>query len=531
MADAQNLVFGDLTLDESGLSVSRDGKIIHFTRNERTLLLAFIRNPRRLLRRSWLLDAIDPSELDRSDRYIDYLVNRLRVKIGDNKKSPKFIATRWGEGYAWIASPSSRTPIDTFLAIGSSVEPRTPSLMSRTSALIGQLRDKIAAGLGAGHGIVVAPENSRFAPGDKMHYLLQLTFRPEDDGFTGAATLREMSSKRLVRAFRLRLDDGDGASWAGEAGRVSADVVNALQDVLAEASVGLGTPVDAPVDIRLHKASALLSASNPQWLAMGDQLAAARVSSPGDPDTALQWCMHLFSRLALASPFQRMPPEERYSIEGEIEGIVLDLLHHAEGSPLLMLTCAKLLYFINRGHLELVEDFTERAFSRTPNYALALPILGQLHYAHGRFDEAVRVYDRGIAMVEPGPAFQLHMRVLKSMAYLAAGDRAGLDAMRGDLFSGLDALCPPDLALAIRWTVADPSGPLPDDLARALAEVGPAGARGVIEYHYFTSVRHLTSEAARANSMRGLATHVTRAHGASAVPVFISRRVELPVAA
>jgi DNA-binding winged helix-turn-helix (wHTH) protein len=106
MGIAQNLSFGGLILDETCLFATRNGQTIHFTRNERALLLAFSRNPRRLMRRSHLLDEIDSSESDRSDRNIDFQVNRLRAKLGDNAKSPKYIATQYGEGYIWIAAPS-----------------------------------------------------------------------------------------------------------------------------------------------------------------------------------------------------------------------------------------------------------------------------------------------------------------------------------------------------------------------------------------------------------------------------------------
>ena len=106
MGKAKNLCFGDLVLDETCLFARRNGETIQFTRNERALLLAFTRNPLRLMRRSHLLDEIASSESGLSDRNIDFLVNRLRTKLGDNAKSPMYIATQYGEGYVWIAESS-----------------------------------------------------------------------------------------------------------------------------------------------------------------------------------------------------------------------------------------------------------------------------------------------------------------------------------------------------------------------------------------------------------------------------------------
>ena len=36
---------------------------------------------------------------DRSARSIDYLVNRVRTKLGNDRQAPRFIGTRYGEMY------------------------------------------------------------------------------------------------------------------------------------------------------------------------------------------------------------------------------------------------------------------------------------------------------------------------------------------------------------------------------------------------------------------------------------------------
>ncbi|MBO4224289.1 helix-turn-helix domain-containing protein [Bradyrhizobium neotropicale] len=537
MEKAHNLRFGDMILDETCLFASRNGQTIQFTRNERALLLALTRNPRRLMRRSRLLDEIDSSESDRSDRNIDFLVNRLRAKLGDNAKSPKYIATQYGEGYVWIAAPSPAAPaapspaapIDGFLVIGPAFEPQGHPFGQQASSLVAQLRDIIAASVGVGHKVVVAAENWYPAVTDKLRYFLQVSFHADNGRLDCVATLREMPSRRIVKAFRLHLDAADTTSFTAEASKVSNGVLGALSQALIDASTGLGIPADAPLQMRLHKASSVLSTSNPGWLASGEQLRKAREQDPLNADIALQWCLHLFARLVLTSPFSGMSLEERDRIESEIDATVLECLPAIEANPLLMLAAAKLLYFIDRGHIELAEDIAERAFARTSDFAAALPILGQLRYARGRFDEAVRLFDRGIEMAELGPAFHLHMRVLKCIALLAAGDGAALDVAAVDI-TNMGPLCPPEIALMIDWTVAPADRKLPEASAQALAAIGHRGAANAIEYLYFTSARHLTSEHARANVMRGLIAHVTKLYGAQAIPAFVLGSVG-PIAA
>ena len=54
----------------------------------------------------------------RGERNIDFLVNRLRKRLGDNARKPRFIATQYGEGYVWLAAPVRQEPLSAFLLIG-----------------------------------------------------------------------------------------------------------------------------------------------------------------------------------------------------------------------------------------------------------------------------------------------------------------------------------------------------------------------------------------------------------------------------
>jgi DNA-binding winged helix-turn-helix (wHTH) protein/tetratricopeptide (TPR) repeat protein len=525
MGKMQDLSFGDLILDETCLFARRNGITIQFTRSERALLLAFSRNPRRLMPRSRLLDEIASPESDPSDRNVDFLVNRLRTKLGDNAKSPMYIATQYGEGYVWIAEPSvvpvttpRLAPVHGLLAIAPAFAAQDDRFSQQASSLVGRLRDMIADSVGAGQKVVVV-DHWRDAAADGQRYVLQVSFQADPGRLDCTATLREMPSKQIMKAFRLDLDSTDATSFTREATRVSHGVADALRLALTDASTGLGTPSDLPLDMRLHTASTLLSSSNPKWLEKGLELSAERAQHPANADIALQWCLHLFARL-VANPFTGISQNERADLESEIEATVLECLPVIEANPLLMLAAAKLLYFVNRGHLELAEDLAERAFARTADFAAALPVLGQLRQARGKFSEAVIFFDRGIEMAEPNSAFLLHMQVMKCIALLACGDRTALDAMAAT-FSLDSPYCPPDIAVMIRLMMAQGDRTLPAALTDALAEVGPTGARNAIAYLYFTSARHLTSETARANVMRGFLAQVTSLYGAQAIPAFV----------
>ncbi|MFD2030295.1 winged helix-turn-helix domain-containing protein [Ancylobacter dichloromethanicus] len=525
MLRTDGFLFDDIVLDETCLFAHRNGEQIRFTRSERALLLVLSRNPHRLMQRSQLLDAIAPTQADASDRNVDFLVNRLRTKLGDNARSPRFIATQYGEGYVWIAAKlpavapkPDPAPVSGLLAIAAVVPPHDRRLAERAEAITGQMRDMIAGRLGTDESVIVVGRDEGSVM-RAMRYVLKVSFQHSGDRLDCTATLREGPSRRIIRAFRLEFGDATTAPLAPEVERASIGISEALQRNLAAASEGLGTPVDQPHEIRLRKASTLLSASNPKWLEKGRELRDARAQNPASADIALQWCLHLFARLVLTNPFTGISHDERDEIENEIEATVLDCLPLVDTNPLLMLTAAKLLYFVDRGHLELAEDLADRAFAHMADSPAALPVLGQLRQARGDFAAAVAFFDRGIAMADPDSPFDLHMRVLRYIALLAAGDREALNVPAA--FFHESPHSPPDLSVMITVLITPASQQLPKAVTDVLIAAGRDGARNAIEYTYMTSVRHLTSVPARANIMQGLVGHLIRLHGQDVVTPFV----------
>src|SRR5699024_7003705 len=53
-------------------------------------------------------------------RSIDFIIHRLRRKLRDEPRDPRYIATQYGEGYVWIAEPlpTQQPAANAFLVIG-----------------------------------------------------------------------------------------------------------------------------------------------------------------------------------------------------------------------------------------------------------------------------------------------------------------------------------------------------------------------------------------------------------------------------
>jgi len=100
--------FGPFELDLEAQRLLRDGKEAALTTGEFNLLRIFIDHPNRVLGRDRLLDLLKGYEYSPFDRSIDVRVARLRAKIEDDSKEPKYIRTVWGQGYLFAPDGGSK---------------------------------------------------------------------------------------------------------------------------------------------------------------------------------------------------------------------------------------------------------------------------------------------------------------------------------------------------------------------------------------------------------------------------------------
>ena len=79
--------------------ISMDGQTLRLTNMEFELLEMLLKNPGTLFSRDDILKHLRGIEAKIFSRSIDILISRLRHKIEENPKEPKFIKTIWGKGY------------------------------------------------------------------------------------------------------------------------------------------------------------------------------------------------------------------------------------------------------------------------------------------------------------------------------------------------------------------------------------------------------------------------------------------------
>jgi len=91
-----------IEVDPSRREVKLDHAVLDLTTMEYELLILFMQYPNKTFTRDELMNRLRGIDAELFSRAVDTLVSRLRPKLGDTSKTPRFIKTVWGRGYTFI---------------------------------------------------------------------------------------------------------------------------------------------------------------------------------------------------------------------------------------------------------------------------------------------------------------------------------------------------------------------------------------------------------------------------------------------
>ena len=97
VADDGLVRFGPYTFARASSELRRDGEIVHLTTGELLLLQALAERPGQAVARATLGER---ARITGSDRAVDVQMARLRRKIEDDPRQPRYLLTMRSEGYA-----------------------------------------------------------------------------------------------------------------------------------------------------------------------------------------------------------------------------------------------------------------------------------------------------------------------------------------------------------------------------------------------------------------------------------------------
>jgi two-component system, OmpR family, response regulator len=107
--DEKVLRFGDLEINTERRTAELAGTPLDLTTMEYQLLVLFATNPGRTYNRDEILNELRGIDAQLFSRSVDILVSRLRQKLGDTSRQPRFIKTIWGTGYAFVGEDVARS--------------------------------------------------------------------------------------------------------------------------------------------------------------------------------------------------------------------------------------------------------------------------------------------------------------------------------------------------------------------------------------------------------------------------------------
>jgi DNA-binding response OmpR family regulator len=99
---ARRLTAGGLALETETRRVSLHGAGLELTSLEFELLRVLMESRGRVLTREMLLRRLRGIDSDIYDRSVDMLISRLRRKLADDSRSPRYIKTIWRNGYQFV---------------------------------------------------------------------------------------------------------------------------------------------------------------------------------------------------------------------------------------------------------------------------------------------------------------------------------------------------------------------------------------------------------------------------------------------
>jgi two-component system, OmpR family, response regulator len=94
---------GSITIDPTSMRVTISGREVFLTGHEFAILQVLAERAGRVLSREQLLDQVKGGAEEAFDRSIDIHISRLRQKLGDDARQPRYLKTIRGSGYMLAA--------------------------------------------------------------------------------------------------------------------------------------------------------------------------------------------------------------------------------------------------------------------------------------------------------------------------------------------------------------------------------------------------------------------------------------------
>ncbi len=497
-------------------AVLEDGVGVHFTATEARMLSHFVRNTGRLCSRQQLLDATAGAGSDSSDRSVDFTVNRLRSKLRDSSRTPRFIATRYGGGYIWLppVSATATGSARAFMVIGPVRGlAQLDESEGQASAFVGVLRQRCDDLTGQDRAVVIDRTFAAGSGDQAPSFAVDCDFMRSGASFDCVATARRLADGRIILIRRLT-GLQDAAAREAAAGDFATACLEKAWEVLALGDQALGHPQAEPLGVSVHNAALAFVAPQQSWEHNDAVLRARLARMPDDPVTRLMLATNIHTKYVLAGMQLLAGQDTRHADEEEIETLLLPVLPALQHHPVHCMAAAKLLFTLGRGYRRTAVDMCEDAFASTTAVSACRAILGQMRMFLGQTDGALDLLEAAREGATPGSEYDAYLLVILGQCHLASANGEGLARVLAALYAHRPLARGP---IGLLFASADRDGLAPE-VKGFLKQIGERQARAMLLYSTYICARHFDRQDHRDNVLRGLAALLCDRFGEGVVP-------------
>jgi hypothetical protein len=484
-----------------------DGRLVEFTRQERATLLELSRNAGKLVYRDRLHVVIAGPDTTTSPRNVDILVSRLRQKLGDDTRKPRFIATQHREGYVWVAHSTASPPMPGLVGIGrvDGAEHGAAGGKAMIAALGRRLPELAGATVASS-----ALERPPFA--------IEIAFGPDDDGAICAFALRHEASAEVLATRRERLPAaGADSAWVHAIADWAQEGI--WEYVLAPVSRNRPAPADQPLELHIFETAQTLWRPAVATQEMEALLYQARLALPDDPRPAIMWGLAVYGRMV------QLPTSDEVLVKASHDAFVAELRqiverHRAEldGNALLKLGAAKLIWLAAPDQLDLAGQLAEEAYREGTAFAAAHAMRAQIAMYKGEIEASIALFDQAAPMARYGSPFHIYLMAFKCMALAAIADRARLRATMAEMF-----VARPESREVNQLLLPEEEEDLTPEERMILEAMSAKQFALLLGVLYHTAAKRFSRPEHRANIMRGTVRHARRLHGPDIIDAEIAQ--------